>query len=345
MKTYTALLLSCFLWACDSEDATSEPAPTTPSSTADTWSASDTGTSPSAAPISYLEPPPAGEGFQISMDAEAPPGTEIWVCDVKPMPNDVAVAVNRVELQQTEGTHHLTLSTLGLTPNAEVPPGRYDCNDLYGDKSLMEDQIMFYGHQGAAEDTMLLPEGVAATIPPGLMMIHEMHYVNVTDKPVAVFSRLNAWTMPIADVTSGIWGGSIRDEHINIPAQSTHTEWSRCVMNEDVEVHFVASHTHEKAIEFTVARFDGETTGEIFYRNDDWHVPKIVQYEEPMVLKKGEGFEWACTWHNTTDETVQYGSNATDEMCNLSIVHTPFSMSALCEVVETSDGVLWSLDD
>lgn len=31
-------------------------------------------------------------------------------------------------------------------------------------------------------------------------------------------------------------------------------------------------------------------------------------------------------------------------MAVLAIVHTPFSMSARCEVVETSDGVLWSPD-
>jgi hypothetical protein len=42
---------------------------------------------------------------------------------------------------------------------------------------------------------------------------------------------------------------------------------------------------------------------------------------------------------------VNYGLTSTDEMCNLAIVHTPFNMSALCEVVETSDGVLWSPDD
>jgi len=298
-----------------------------------------------SAPVLPLAAPPDGEGFQITMEMEAPPYTEVWMCDVKAMPNAELAAVNWVELQQTAGTHHLTLSTLGLTPSTAVAPGRYDCNDLYGDKSLMEDQIMFYGNQGDAEHIMQLPEGVAATIPPGLLMIHEMHYVNVTDQPVTVFSRINAWTMSPDDVVDGIWGGSIRDEHINIPANSTHTEWSRCVMNEDVEVLFVASHTHGKGIEFTVAPFDGEKTGDIFYTNDDWHVPKIIQYDTPIVRKKGQGFEWSCTWNNKTDEEVNYGLNASDEMCNLAIVHTPFSFTALCEVVETSDGVLYSPDE
>jgi len=287
-----------------------------------------------------LAPPPEGEGFQLSMEYEAPPNSETWICDIYPLPTTDFSMVNWVELQQTPGTHHLTLSTLGLTPIG-LEPGRYDCNDLYGENSLMEDQIMFYGNQGDGDSTMLLPEGIAATLPPALDVIHEMHFVNVTDEPISVFSRLNAWTIPAEEYVEGIWGGSFRDEHIEIPPFATHTEWSRCVMTEDVEVLFVASHTHEKGVKFTVAPFDGETTGDIFYINEDWHVPMITQYEPPMIVPAGQGFEWSCTWDNPTGETVNYGLDSTDEMCNLALVYMPFSMTAECEVVETSDGVLW----
>ena len=59
------------------------------------------------------------------------------------------------------------------------------------------------------------------------------------------------------------------------------------------------------------------------------------------MVPAGEGFEYTCTWNNDTDQPISYGTTAKDEMCNLSIVHTPMNMSAACEVVETSDGVLW----
>ena len=84
--------------------------------------------------------------------------------------------------------------------------------------------------------------------------------------------------------------------------------------------------------------------GEVFYRNTDLHDPMIVQYDPPMQLPAGQGFEYTCTWDNPRDEPVEYGTSALNEMCNLALVHTPFSMSAECEVVETSDGVLWSSD-
>jgi len=288
-----------------------------------------------------LAPPADGEGFQLTLEAVAPALSEIWTCEVYPLPTDGVASVNRVEYLQNEGTHHLTLST--FLAAGTIPHGTYDCNDLYGDTSLMDDQIMIFGTQGEPEGEMVLPDGVAAQLPEGLDIIHEVHYVNTSSEDLPIYSYLNAYTVDDDEVEEGIWGGSVRDEFIEIPAGAeAHSEWTRCVMNEDVEVLFLASHTHEKGIEFTIAPYDGETVGEVFYTNDDWHNPLITQYEPPLVVPAGEGFEFSCTWRNESDEAINYGPESTDEMCNMAIVHTPFSVTALCEVVESSDGQLWS---
>jgi len=293
------------------------------------------------AEIPTLAPPAEDEGFQLALTAVAPAQSEIWVCEVYPLPTDDAASVHRVEYLQNEGTHHLTLSTM-LT-GGTIPHGTYDCDDLYGDTSLMDDQIMIFGTQGEPEGQMILPDGVAAQLPGGLDIIHEVHYVNTSSEDLQLYSYLNAYTMDDDDVEEGIWGGSVRDEHIVIPPEAeSHSEWTRCVMNEDVEVLFLASHTHEKGIEFTIAPYDGETVGEVFFSNDDWHDPQITQYDPPLVVPAGEGFEFTCTWRNDSNEEVNYGPDSTDEMCNLAVVHTPFSVTAQCEVVESSDGELWS---
>lgn len=291
-----------------------------------------------------LAPPPEGQGFQLSMEGVAPPLDEVWLCDIYELPTEEVANVHRVEARQTDNNHHLTLSILGITPTDKYAFGRYDCNDLFGDSSFMEDQIMIYGNQGVSEHELTLPDGVAATLPPKLTVLHEIHYVNTSSEEVKVFSKLNAWTIPQEEVESGIWGGSVRDENIVIPPSSQHTEWSRCVFNTDVEVLFLASHMHALGSEFTIRPFDGETAGDVMYTNTDWHFPLITQFEEPMPVKAGEGFEWACTWDNDTANEVNYGLESTDEMCNMVVIHTPFDLSALCEVVETSDGVLYDPD-
>ncbi len=296
---------------------------------------------PEPDPLPVLEPPPEGQGFQLSFTGVVvEPYSEVWTCSVYPIPIDEAANVSWVETLNNEGMHHLTLSTLGLS-ESDLEPGVWPCEELYGDSSLMQDQIMFFGNQGTGEDEMHLPQGVAATLPSTIDIIHELHFVNVSDQPVELYSYINAWTVPDSVVEDGIWGGSVRDEHINIPANSEHTEWSRCVFNRDVEVHFLASHTHALGVEFTIAGFDGVDVGEVFYSNDDWHVPEIVQYDPPLVIPEGAGFEWACTWDNPNDHPVNYGLTSEDEMCNLAVVHTPFDITAACDVVETSDGVLW----
>lgn len=317
MRYFTLLTLSFLPFACSQSDG-------------------DTGTERPT-----LEPPKEGFGFQLAMEGVVEPFSEAWLCSVYPLPTTKMESVNWTEFIQNPGTHHLTLSATSLTGNP-IPHGNYDCATLYAE--MLTEQVMFFGNQGAGDGEMHLPDGIAATFPTGLDILHEIHYVNPTPDPVQLYSYVNAYTIPDAEVEERIWGGQARDEHINIPANSEHTEWTRCVMNEDVEMHFLASHSHEKGTLFEIARYDGETgtTGDVFYSNDDWHDPLITQYEPPLVVPAGSGFEYSCTWKNETDEPIEYGLTAADEMCNLTYVHTPFSMSAQCEVVASSDGVLWT---
>lgn len=119
---------------------------------------------------------------------------------------------------------------------------------------------------------MFLFEGVVAIIFLVLDMIYEMYYVNVMDQLVNVYFIINVWIMFNDDVVVGIWGGSVWDEYINILFNSIYIEWSRCVMNEDVEVLFVVSYIYGKGVEFIVVFFDGKIVGEVFYMNMDWYV-------------------------------------------------------------------------
>jgi hypothetical protein len=297
----------------------------------------DEDTGPEVVP---LEPPPEGQGFQVEMSTMAPAGEEVWACAIYDAPITGPANVSWVEYQQAANTHHMTLSTAFDQSAIPLANGMYDCDEVYTGR-FMEEQVMMFGSQGEPGGTLELPPGVAATLPGPMKLVHEVHFVNTTSEDLEVFSRLNAWTIPGEEVVDGIWGGSVRDENINVPANTTdHREWSRCVMNRDVEVLFLASHMHARGVDFTIRRFDGTTVGEQVFFNDDWHDPLITKFDPPIVLKQGEGFEFECSWRNDDDFAVNYGLLSTDEMCNMAIVHTPFDFAASCEVVETSDGVL-----
>jgi hypothetical protein len=290
-----------------------------------------------APPHPTLAPPAPEDGFQVSMFGTAPAYSEVWLCEVYNLPTAATAHVNEVVYLENPGTHHMTLSTTALSQTA-IPPGTYDCNDLYADTTLMEDIVMMFGSQGEAEGRLQLPAGIAASLPPGIQVLHEVHYVNSTDAEVPIYSYINALTIPEDEVVGGVWGGSVRDEDISIPAESAHTEWSTCVMNEDVEVLFLASHMHARGRSFTIAPYDGAATGEVFYENTDWHDPMITQMSPAIPVRAGEGFTFACTWDNADPEGVAYGLTADDEMCNMAVVFTPFSVTAACEVVASGVG-------
>lgn len=275
------------------------------------------------------------------MEITVPPGTEAWRCKIGTLPSvDGSIFhVNHAESKQTDGVHHMDVMALALTP-IDRPEGEYDCDEIYEENPiLMEEGIFLYASQTAEQDIQL-PEGVVAPVPGGMMYMQEIHYVNASDQEAKVYSYVNAYTIPGNDVKATIWGGVVRDAHLNLPPASQHTEWTRCVMNEDVDVIFLSSHTHQLGREVRVRRFDGTTTGEEVYVNTDWHAPQLQDYNPPLRVNKGEGFEFSCLFDNSTMEEVTWGFASTDEMCQIGIVHTPGSTTAACEVVETSDGVI-----
>jgi hypothetical protein len=292
------------------------------------------------APKVILEPPAEGEGFQISMEMTVPAGTEAWRCKIGRLPaGDSIFRINRAESRQTDNIHHMDVMALALTP-IDLPDGEYDCAQIYEDNPvLMEEGIFLYASQ-IGEQVIQLPEGVVAPVPSEMAYMQEIHFVNSSNEDVDIYSYLNAYTIPAEEMKASIWGGVVRDAHINIPAASEHREWSRCVMNEDVDVIFLSSHTHQLGREVRVRRFDGEAAGEEIYVNNDWHAPQLKDYSPPLKLKKGEGLEFECLFDNSTMDEVKWGFASTDEMCQIGIVHTPGSTTAKCEVVETSDGVI-----
>lgn len=292
------------------------------------------------APTELLPPPAEGEGFQLAMDAVAPAGQEMWKCLVGKVPTTGFSFVNRIEAAQTEGIHHMDIATLAFS-DLVLEPGVHDCADLYANHpEIMEDGVTIFASQTPREK-IDLPTGIVAQIPAGIDVIHEIHYVNTTAADVHVFSRVNAYTIPGTEVKGNIWGGAVRDKHLSIPAKSQATEWTRCVMNNDADLLFLASHTHQLGKSVTVSKFDGKSVGEQVYENTEWISPKLLGFgDSPLHLAAGEGLEFKCLFDNTGDTEVNWGFKATDEMCQIAIVFTPGDSSTVCTAVETSDGVL-----
>lgn len=281
-----------------------------------------------------LPPPAAGDGIQISYSAVAAAGTEIWKCNVSDLPTSGWLDVDRVESVQNESVHHMDLMAIQLAA-PDLEPGEYDCADIYARyPKLMDEGILIYASQQANQHIQL-PPGTAAELLPKMRVMHEIHYVNTTEEPVTAFSKINAYKMPADQVQQTIWGGAVRDTDINIPAGATsHVEWTRCVMNDDVDVLFLSSHTHRLAERTVIHSFNGTDTGDVMYSNTDWHAPPLQDHTAaPIHVAKGTGFEFECDYANPGTSDVHWGFTAADEMCQIALVYTPGETTRKCEVV------------
>jgi hypothetical protein len=285
-----------------------------------------------------LPPPAEGEGYQIEMTATAPPGSEIWKCVVQRLPNDDWMFVNHVESVQTLGMHHMDVMVIGFA-GVELDPGTYECDDLYRENSDLMDGLILYASQDDVQEIQL-PPGIAANLPPNLMIMYEIHYVNTTEQPVDTFSKINMYDYDPTLVTDTIWGAAIRDTELNIPAMSEHTEWTRCVMTDPIDLLFLTSHTHQLGREVTIRSFDGQTVGDEIYRNTDWQTPFLQSFgTQAMHIPAGSGFEFSCRFDNRSADPVTWGFGAADEMCQIGIVFSPGEAKRKCTIVETSDGL------
>ena len=274
----------------------------------------------------------------MSMEVVAPPFTEIWKCEITQLENTRSMPINRAESRTTPGMHHQTVTVLtGLPGLEDIEHGIYDCRELYdAHPELMENAIQLYGSQDAEQSIDL--GDATANLPPRLVVMHEVHYLNSVDEETLVQSYVNAYAIPPSEADKSIWGVTVRDTNLAIPARGTTVEWTRCEMSSDVELKIMASHTHELGVRVTAYRWDGSEVGERIYENDDWHTPKLEFYDA-VPIAAGTGFHFECEFDNPREEDVAWGFNAEDEMCQITLVFTPGLLSTDCEVVDSSDGL------
>jgi hypothetical protein len=286
-----------------------------------------------------LAPPPPDQGFQFSLKVTAPPRAETWKCKVDNLPElegGGRFDFNRAISKQTVGMHHMSLAVL---TSITVEPGIYDCKELYAKYAGMMEEPILYA--SAFEDqTLTLPKGIVAPVPAFLRTLHEIHYVNQSDQPVELTAQINAYRLPLEEVTGQIWGGSVRDKDIVLPPKSKTDEWNRCVVSKDVDVLLLSTHTHQRSRRTEIFTWNGKERGESVYESTDWHSPVPLDLTaSPRHVKAGEGFEFHCHYQNPTSETIKLGLSAEDEMCNMILVFTPGDTSVECKIQESGTGL------
>jgi hypothetical protein len=263
-----------------------------------------------------LAPPEAG--FQIrSVGTSIAPGHDVEYCEVVQLPGGPGDTyyVNRFESQMTLGSHHLIVSAIvpGSPTDENATVGeRMSC---IGARAFGDDLVSVTGQQRPLHEERF-PAGVGRVFHGGQKLIFDYHYFNATDDDLAARAAVNFHTADEASIEHIAIDFSKYFFGLNVPAGESRSYDVQCRMNRDVMVSKLTRHTHQWGKEFPVSFNDGEGEPEFIYTSPNYEDPDYI-YEEPVLVRAGQGFDFTCNYENDTLETLRFGPKATDEMCIL----------------------------
>jgi hypothetical protein len=170
-----------------------------------------------------------------------------------------------------------------------------------------------------------MPPGVGMQVPePGGLFELEIHYYNPGGAPKLDRSgvKLCVTDAPMQNVATITWLGT---EQINVPARSMATATGTCrpqnPQRGDIHILFSVPHMHKAGHHMkTVINRPG---GPEILVDKPFSFLEQRSYDTPAVVKAGETLTTTCTFNNTTNAAIQFGTVSEAEMCYNFVVAYP----------------------
>jgi hypothetical protein len=162
------------------------------------------------------------------------------------------------------------------------------------------------------------PEGVGKIYYGGQKLSFDYHYFNISDGPVMARAALNMHLVEEADVVHIARQFGFYNLGISTPSGESRSFTKACTFTGNVVVWSLTRHTHKWGTDFSVSWEKGANDGQHLWTSTDWETDtNFLMPGGPLTMNAGTGFEFTCEYNNTTDGTLRFGVNATDEMCIL----------------------------
>ena len=171
----------------------------------------------------------------------------------------------------------------------------------------------------------MFPRGVAYALPAGQMVRIELHFLNTTTAPLPLTATVQLTGAEIGTVTDHanlIFTGNLS---ISIPPQSTAVVGPSTSTFGDHEpiIFGVTGHQHQRGTRFLIELGDPAGSMTTIYDNNDWAEAPLTIFDPPIATQRGQGLRYTCTYANPTNQTINFGTSATDEMCFLWAYYYP----------------------
>jgi hypothetical protein len=264
-------------------------------------------------------------------------------CIILQLPNTLELKVHEIHNTLSNGSHHMIVYKDDMDTAEQTTPT--DCQPFTGALNTTGNIAPVVITQ-KQDDDIVLPDGVAYTFAPNQFVKIEMHYINSSDSPEVVTGTVEfvaADGATIHDEANILFtgtpdvghqpGGS--DDFNGVPpGQSTTHEFFTLPVDVDLStshVYAVTGHEHKWGMGVTV-NVGASPTGTLTPVYD----PATFLWSEPPTqdgdfsVPTGGGFDFSCTWVNTSGVNVKFGESANDEMCFFWAYYWPSQGSKVC---------------
>jgi hypothetical protein len=283
-----------------------------------------------------LDPPPSGQGFQImTPDIAVAPGDEVQNCyffKVKDLAasgglEDGKVHMNRVQIAQTDGSHHMNIfrvkTVVGLDPaKGPVVEGLNGAGECFKSPNWADWPLVANSQQDGQLD-WTFPEGVANTFDPEEYLMLQSHYVNATTQKTEDVGRVrvNFWTIPTEDVVHEMGTLFATKQNIRVCQSNPAPSYSgTCPFNSPEPIHVIGAngHFHSRGKQFQMFAWDGVTAGQPamddrFYVSQAWDdPPMLISPDLDRVVGPNGGVFFTCEYEWKQPEAA-VGCSGLDE--------------------------------
>lgn len=288
-----------------------------------------------------LDPPPMGQGLQITTGTfDVPPGTEEQDCYFYKVSDLAAAAglpagpvnIHRVQIAQRTGSHHMNLfrvrTVVKLGPDGgAVQKGTNGVGECFKSANWADWPLIANSQSGGAQVDWTFPDGVANVLQPDEWVMMQTHFVNASSQTTpgdqgAV--KVNLWSLPSAEVKAELGTVFATKQSIRVCQSNPQPTFDgTCQLNSPDPVTIIGAngHFHSRGREFDMYAWDGVTAqrpddSARFYQSKAWADPPMLHSPELNRTVPGmQGVWYTCSyqWQPPVDSVGCTGLNAIDE--------------------------------
>jgi hypothetical protein len=284
-----------------------------------------------------LDPPAEGQGFQLGTTPfDVPAGSEIQNCYFLEVPSDTDVWVNRIQIAQEPGSHHMNVFRVKTIVNLGGKPGDVVSNGECFRSSNWADWPLVINSQQSDTKDWAMPDGVAEKFAAHELLMIQSHYVNATTQktPGVGHTLINFYTTDASKVTAELGTVFATNQNIQVcPGQTDVKYTTQCrFAKTPVTIVGANGHFHSRGRTFTMDPWDPVSGGGAqFYESDVWDDPPFPTNLNIAVPAQG-GVQFSCSFSAPADSCGDPTKNCcftfggqveTNEHCNAFVYYYP----------------------